>query len=183
MKEQVRSGARMHGLMAEFETPDALLSAAHTAHEAGYRVMDAYTPFPVEGLADALGHGHSRLPFIVLAGGAIGLVGGYALQHWSLVTAYPMNVGGRPLHSWPAFIPVTFETTVLLSALFTVLGLMALIRLPMPYHPVFNVERFKRATSDRYYLCIESADPRFDREATERFLRGLDPSEVSEVED
>lgn len=182
MKHKAPSAPPIHGLMAEFETPAALLAAARAARAAGYRVMDAYTPFPVEGLADALGHGPSRLPFIVLAGGAIGLIGGYALQHWSLVTAYPMNVGGRPLHSWPAFIPVTFETTVLLAALFTVLGLMALIQLPMPYHPVFNVERFARATRDRYYLCIESADPRFERKATEKFMRGLDPSEVIEVE-
>lgn len=172
----------IYGLMAEFDTPEKLLAATRAAHDAGYRRMDAFAPFPIEGLAEALGRRPSRLPWVVLAGGVIGCTGGFLLQYWSSVIAYPMNVGGRPYLSWPAFIPVTFETTILVAALFAVLGMLALNGLPMPYHPVFNVDRFARASRDRYFLCIEAADKQFDRQAIESLLKRLKASEVFEVE-
>jgi hypothetical protein len=168
--------------MAEFENPEKLLASVRAAHQAGYRRMDAFTPFPIEGLAEALGRRPSQLPWVVLAGGIIGCAGGFLLQYWSSVTAYPLNVGGRPHNSWPAFIPVAFETTILLAALFTVLGMLALNGLPMPYHPVFNVDRFARASRDRYFLCIEAGDRQFDRQAIESFFRSHRASEVFEVE-
>ncbi len=173
----------LFGLMAEFRTPTDLVAAAHRAYTAGYRRMDAYTPFPVDGLADAIGaHGRGRLPALVLLGGLAGAVGGYALQYYAAVIAYPLNVGGRPLHSWPAFIPVTFETTVLVAAFTAVLGMLALNGLPMPYHPVFNAPRFALASRDRFFLCIEATDPSFDRVETRRFLEQLEPRDVVEVE-
>src|SRR5206468_140638 len=133
--------------------------------------------FPVEELAAALGFHRSRIPLVVLIGGLVGGVGGYFMQYYSAVIAFPMNIGGRPLHSWPSFIPVTFELTVLVAALAAVLGMLALNGLPMPYHPVFNVPRFELATRDRFFLCIEAIDPKFDREATKQFLRSLHPRE------
>lgn len=171
----------LYGLMAEFENAQDLVSAALSAHREGYRKMDAYTPFPVEGLAEALGFHHNRLPLLVLAGGVIGCIAGYLLQYYIAVIDYPLNVGGRPLHSWPAFIPVTFETTVLIAALTAVLGMLALNGLPMPYHPVFNVPRFALASRDRFFLCIEAADAKFDGQATRNFLATLSPKEISDV--
>lgn len=173
---------RVHGLLAEFEEVDQLVAAARRAREAGYVKLDAYTPFPVENLSDALGHKRSRVPLVVLLGGLTGGFGGWLLQYWSQVIAYPLNVGGRPHNSWPAFIVPTFECTILFAAIAGVVGMILLNRLPMPYHPVFNVERFVEASRDRYFLCIEADDPKFDRAATEQFLRGLGPAEVSEVE-
>jgi hypothetical protein len=167
--------------MAEFEDPNELLRAVRGARQAGYQKMDAYTPFPVEGLAEALGFRHTRVPLLILIGGVVGCVGGFFMQYWCAVISYPVNVGGRPLNSWPMFIPVTFELTVLCGALAAVVGMLALNRLPMPYHPVFNVPRFALASRDRFFLCIEALDPRFDREATRQFLAGLQPREVSEV--
>ncbi len=172
----------IYGLMAEFDSPTAIVAATRQAWEAGYRKMDAYTPFPIEELSEAIGFRHSALPLVVLIGGIVGCLGGYALQYWVSAIAYPVNIGGRPLHSWPAFIPVTFETTVLAAALSAVLGMLALNGLPMPYHPVFNVKSFAFATRDRFFLCIEATDPRFDREGTRRFLESLGPLEVSDVE-
>jgi hypothetical protein len=172
----------LYGLMAEFEGPTELLTATRRAYAEGYRRMDAYSPFPVEELSDALGYHHSRLPLIVLIGGLVGCSGGYLLQYWAAGIAYPLNVAGRPLHSWPAFIPVTFECTILVAALSAVLGMLALNGLPMPYHPVFNVPRFALASRNRFFLCIEARDPRFDREATRRFLESCSPREVSDVE-
>ncbi|MGH7823999.1 MAG: DUF3341 domain-containing protein [Candidatus Binatia bacterium] len=168
--------------MAEFENPSDLVTAARQAREAGYRKMDAYTPFPIEELNEALGLGRTWVPFIVLIGGLIGAVGGYFMQYYISAIDYPLNIGGRPLHSWPAFIPVTFEMTVLVAGLAAVLGMLALNGLPMPYHPVFNVPRFALATRDRFFLCIESSDPKFDREDTRRFLDRMTPRVVSEVE-
>jgi hypothetical protein len=173
----------IHGLMAEFDDPSALVSAARRAHHEGYRRMDGYSPFPIEELHEALGLRHTRLPLIVLIGGLIGCIGGYALQYWVSAVAFPLNVGGKPYHSWPAFIPVTFECTILAAALSAVLGMLALNGLPMPYHPVFNVPRFALASRNRFFLCIEASDPRFDLEATRRFLETLEPREVSTVAD
>jgi hypothetical protein len=172
----------LYGLMAEFETPEALLEATQHTYKNGYRRIDAYSPFPVEGLAEAVGFHHTRLPLIVLIGGILGAVGGFVLQYWISVIDYPLNVGGKPYNSWPAFIPVTFETTVLAAALTAVLAMLALNGLPMPYHPVFNVERFALASRDRFFLCVEAADPKFDREKTRGFLESLRPRSVSDVE-
>jgi hypothetical protein len=173
----------IHGLMAEFDDPSALVLAARRAHHEGYRRMDGYSPFPIEELHEALGLRHTRLPLIVLIGGLIGCIGGYSLQYWVSAMAFPLNVGGKPYHSWPAFIPVTFECTILAAALSAVLGMLALNGLPMPYHPVFNVPRFALASRNRFFLCIEASDPRFDLEATRRFLETLGPLEVSTVAD
>lgn len=171
----------VYGLMAEFATPTALVAAANRARIEGYREMDAYSPIPIEELSEALGLRRTRLPRLVLLGGILGGLGGYALEYWSQAIAYPMNIGGRPYHSWPHFIPVTFETTVLGAALTAFFGMWALNKLPMPYHPVFNVDAFVRASYDRFFLCIESTDPKFDRGATRRFLEGLHAVGVSEV--
>jgi hypothetical protein len=172
----------IYGLMAEFGQPEALLEAAHRSFAEGYRRMDAYSPFPIDGLAEAIGFHKTRIPLLVLIGGIIGCVGGFYLQYWASVIDYPLNIGGRPLNSWPMFIPVTFELTILVAALSAVLGLLALNGLPMPYHPVFNVERFQMATRNRFFLCIESADSKFDHETTRRFLESCGPQGVYEVE-
>ena len=171
----------IHGLMAEFDSPTQLVHATRRAHEAGYRQMDAYTPFPIEELSDAIGFRHTRLPLVVLIGGLLGCLGGYGLQYWVAAIEYPLNVGGRPYNSWPSFIPITFETTVLVAALSAVLGMLALNGLPMPYHPVFNVKSFALASKDKFFLCIEAADPMYDRAATESFLKTLQPREIAEV--
>ena len=173
----------VYGLMAEFDDPTSLVAATQRAHGAGYRRMDAYSPFPIEELHEALGARHTRLPLLVLLGGLCGCIGGYTLEYWSSVVAYPLNIGGKPLHSWPAFIPVTFETTILVAALTCVLGMLALNGLPQPYHPVFNVPRFALASRNRFFLCIESTDAKFDVEATRRFLETLEPREVTTVAD
>ncbi len=172
----------IHGLLAEFADPNELIAAIRQARGAGYRRMDAYTPYPIEEVAEELGVHGNRLPLIVLLGGLTGLIGGLGLQYWTSVIDYPLNVGGRPLNSLVAFIPITFETTVLLAALAAVLGMLALNGLPQPYHPVFNVPRFALASRDRFFLCIEATDPMFDRELTRRFLERLVPRSVSEVE-
>lgn len=172
----------LYGLLAEFASPAELLAATRQAREAGYRRLDAFSPFPVDGLAEALDVHERRLPLIVLVAGLLGGAVGFGLQYWVSVVAYPLNVGGRPLNSWPAFIPVTFELTILAAALATVLGMLALNGLPMPYHPVFNAPRFVFATRDRFFLCIEASDPQFDREKTRRFLEQLGAREVVDVE-
>ena len=171
----------IHGLMAEFDSPTQLVRATRRAHEQGYRRMDAYTPFLIEELSDAIGFRHTRLPLVVLIGGILGCLGGYGLQYWVAAIEYPLNVGGRPYNSWPSFIPITFETTVLVAALSAVLGMLALNGLPMPYHPVFNVKSFALASKDKFFLCIEAEDPLYNRAATEHFLKTLRPREIAEV--
>lgn len=172
----------IYGLLAEFDEPNALIAAARRSREAGYRDVDAFAPFPIEELSEALGMHHNRLPLIVLIGGIVGACAGLSLQYWTSVVDYPLNVGGRPFFSLPSFIPVIFECTVLFAALSAVFGMLALNGLPMPYHPLFNVPRFKLATRDRFFLCIESTDPKFDRDETRRFLERQVPRTVSEVE-
>jgi hypothetical protein len=167
--------------MAEFDNPDELIRATLAARQAGYRRMDAYSPYPVEGLAEALEFRRTSVPLIVLIGGLIGCVGGFYLQYWCMAVSYPINVGGRPLNSWPMWIPVTFELTVLCAAISAVVGMLALNGLPMPYHPVFNVDRFALASRDRFFLCVQARDPMFDRDRTWEFLAGLNPREVSAV--
>jgi hypothetical protein len=169
------------GLMAEFDSATDLLHAARRAYAEGYRRLDAYSPFPIEEVSEAIGYARSRMPLVVLVGGLLGGIGGYLMQYWIAVLNYPLNIAGRPLNSWPSFIVVTFEMTILGGALFAVFGMLALNRLPMPYHPVFNVERFAFASKDRFFLCIYADDRRFDRAQTEKFLQGLNPKNVAEV--
>ena len=173
---------KFHGAMAAFDDGDALLAAADRAREAGYTRMDAYSPFPIEGLNEALGHKHTKLSMIVLAGAIIGGLSGFMMQYWMEAIDYPKNIGGRPLVSWPAFIPATFEMTILLGAFSAVLGMLALNGLPQPYHPVFNVPQFRRASRDGFFLVIESDDPKFDQEGTKGFLQTLNPIGVYDVE-
>jgi hypothetical protein len=168
--------------MADFDEPDQLLAAAQRAYEEGYRKMDAYSPFPIEGLAETIGFHHNRVPLLVLTGGILGCLTGFGLQYYVAVINYPLNIGGRPFNSWPSFIPITFELTVLFAAVFAILGMLALNGLPRPYHPVFNVPGFALASRNHFFLCIESDDPKFDREGTKEFLRSLYSREVSEVE-
>lgn len=177
-----KSKPPLSALMAEFHTPEDLLAACNKAFAAGYRRMDAYSPYPVEGLSEAIGFHSISLPLLVLCGGIAGALAGFGLQYWASVIYYPLNVGGRPFNSWPAFIPITFETTVLFAAITAVLAMLALNGLPTPYHPVFNVERFAFASRDRFFLAIAAADPLFDRERTGGFLNNLTPYGVFEVE-
>ena len=173
---------RLYGLVAEFSSPTALVKAAHEVHAAGYTLVDAHTPYPIEEVIEALHLDRSHLPKIVLAGGILGLAGGFGLQYWTSVIAYPLNIGGRPLNSWPAFVIPSFETTVLLAALSAVLGMLALNGLPRPYHPVFNARNFSAASTDKFFLCIEARDPKFDREVVRQLLASLG-GDVSEAEE
>src|SRR5436309_5629177 len=160
----------VYGMMAEFDSPTALVNAAKAAREKGYRKLDAYSPFPIEELSDALHLHHNNLPLIVLLGGILGGLAGYYLQYYVTVIYFPINIAGRPLHSWPAYIVITFEMTILIAAISTVLGLLGLCGLPMPYHPLFNVPRFALASRSRFFLCIEATDPMFDLQGTCSFL-------------
>lgn len=171
----------LYGLLAEFDNPTDLLLAARRAHDEGYRKMDGYSPFPVEGLAEAMGFERDRMPLVVLIGGMLGCAGGYLMQWWISAVSYPINVGGKPYHSWPAFFVVTFEVTVLCAGLSALFGMLGLNGLPMPYHPLFHVPRFEFATRDRFFLCIEAADPSFDVVKTRQFLEGLGGHGISEV--
>jgi hypothetical protein len=174
---------QLYGVMGEFETPEAILHAARRAREAGYRHITAYTPIPVEGLAQIIGFRWTAVPLITLLGGLAGGLSGFGMEYWMSAMSYPINVGGRPLNSWPAFIPVTFELTILGASLSAVFGMLALNRLPQPYHPVFNVERFSRASTDRFFLCIESRDPKFHLAESAKFLQSVSALHVSEVKD
>jgi len=173
----------IYGLVAEFDNPTALVAAARRCRDAGYRKMDGYSPFPIHELTAALGFRRTRLPLLVLVGGLTGTATALLMQWFSAVVHYPINVGGRPLASWPAFIPITFELTILFAAFATVLGMLGMNGLPMPYHPIFNAPRFALASRDRFFLCIEAKDPQFDLEKTMKFLEGLGPTVVSEVEE
>jgi hypothetical protein len=177
------SGATLYGLMAEFEDPTALVEAARRAREAGFRRLDAYSPYPIEALTEALEIHDHKLPAVVLGGGILGGLAGYALCYWCSVIAYPLNIGGKPFHSVPAFIVPTFETTILFAAFAAVLGMLGLNGLPMPYHPVFNAPRFALASRDRFFLCIEAKDPKFDHDETWAFLTKLGPTVVMDVEE
>ena len=171
------------GVMGEFSTPEALLAATKKAREAGYKHVEAYTPFPIEGLAEAVGFRWTAVPLLTLMGGVGGGLTGFGLQYWVAAITYPLNIGGRPLNSWPAFIPVTFELTVLGASIFAVVGMLALNKLPQPYHPVFNVARFSQASTDKFFLCIEARDPKFDLVETSKFLQSLHAQHVNEVKD
>jgi hypothetical protein len=175
--------SQLFGVMGEFSTPEDLLAATKKAREAGYKNVEAYTPFPVEGLSEAVGFKWTAVPLLTLMGGVGGGLTGFGLQYWVAAITYPLNIGGRPLNSWPAFIPVTFELTVLGASIFAVFGMLALNKLPQPYHPVFNVERFGQASTDKFFLCIEARDPKFDLAETSRFLQSLHAQHVNEVKD
>lgn len=177
----MKGDGRIYGLLAEFGGPGELVAAARRATEEGYTHVDAYSPFPLEEAAEALGFHRNALPLLVLLGGLAGMLGGFALCYWTSVIDYPLNVGGRPFNSWPAFIPITFECTVLLAGLTAVFGMLGLNGLPMPHHPLFNVPRFALASRDRFFLCIQASDPKFDIEGTRRFLSQLGAREVSPV--
>jgi hypothetical protein len=168
--------------MAEFDSPSDLVAAARKTYEAGYRRINGYSPFPIEELSEAIGFTKTSLPLIVLIGGILGGVGGFFMQYWMEVIDYPLNVGGKPFNSWPAFIPITFESTVLCAAFAAVLGMLALNKLPQPYHPVFNAPNFALATRDRFFLVIEANDPKFNHEEVSRFMKQLDAKDVTEVE-
>lgn len=174
----------LYGVLAEYSTPQDLLDAIQQSRRAGFRVLDAFTPFPVEAIAEEVcEHKHSKVPLICLIGGILGAVGGWALAYWTSTVDYPMNIGGKPYNSWPAFIPVIFETTVLFASFSAAIGMLALNGLPEPYHPVFNVESFRRrASRDGYFLCIEATDAKFDRSETRNFLLTTGALEVNDVE-
>ena len=170
-----------YGVIAEFTEPQELLDAANKAREAGYTELDAYSPFPIHGLAEAIGFHHSRLSAVVLGGGIIGGLSGFFMCWYANVVWYPLNIGGKPFNSWPAWIPITFECTILFAAFAAVLGMLGLNGLPMPYHPVFNVPRFDQASRDKFFLVIQARDPKFDIDAVWKFLESLGPREVTDV--
>ncbi|MGA2711749.1 MAG: DUF3341 domain-containing protein [Bryobacteraceae bacterium] len=171
----------LYGLMAEFETAGELVAAARRTREAGFRKFDAYTPFPIHELDDAMDLHDNRVSLFTLIGGLIGCAGGFGLASWVEAVALPLNIGGRPLISAPMFIPITFECTVLIGGLTAAISMILLNGLPSPYHPVFNVERFANASRSKFFLCIESDDPKFDRDQTAGFLESLGPEEIAEV--
>ncbi len=172
----------LYGIMAEFDNPSDLVAAARRTYEKGYRRINGYSPYPIEELSEAIGFTSNSLPLIVLIGGILGGLGGFFMQYWMEVIDYPLNVGGKPYNSWPAFIPITFETTVLCAAFAAVLGMLALNKLPQPYHPVFNAPNFALATRDRFFLVIEANDPLFKHDEATQFMNTLGAREVIDVE-
>ncbi len=173
---------RLYGVMAEFDNPTDLVAAARRTHQAGYRRINGYSPYPIEELSEAIGFTHTALPLIVLIGGVLGGIGGFLMQYWMEVIDYPLNVGGKPFNSWPAFIPITFECTILFAALAAVFGMLALNKLPQPYHPVFNAPNFALATRDRFFLVIEASDRKFEHDEVMTFMSGLQPKGLVDVE-
>jgi Protein of unknown function (DUF3341) len=171
----------IYGLLAEFDTATDLVEATRAAYAAGYRKLDAYSPFPIDEASEALGFHKTRVPLVVLLGGLLGGLSGFFLQYWINVISYPLNIGGRPWDSWPAFIVPTFELTILFAGICGVFGMFALNGLPMPYHPLFHVEQFSRVNRDKFFLCVEAADPKFDIVDTQRFMQGLNPVSIEEV--
>jgi len=172
---------RSYGILAEFDSAQRLLDAARSTYQAGYTKLDTYSPFPIEGLAEEIGFHHDEVPLVVLIGGLVGGLSGYLMQYWMSAVDYPLNIGGKPYHSWPAFIVITFEMTILFAGISAVFGMLALNGLPMPYHPVFNVPRFALASKDRFFLIVFSSDKKYDAAGTRQFLEGLQPRSISEV--
>ncbi len=178
----MRPKTPIYGLLVEFVKPEEVLAATRRARQAGYRRMDAYTPYPVEGLALELGLRSTRIPFVVLMGGLVGAGVGFFMQYYSMAIDYTFNSGGRPYNSWPVYIPITFELLILVGAFAAFLGMVFLNGLPQHHHPLFNVPQFARSSQDRYFLCIEATDPQFDRRVTAEFLTTLSPhGDVIEV--
>lgn len=177
-----RVAPALYGIMGEFNNPSDLVAAARRTYEAGYRRINGYSPYPIEELSEAIGFTRTSLPLIVLIGGILGGLGGFFMQYWMEVIDYPLNVGGKPYNSWPAFIPITFECTVLVAAFAAVFGMLVLNKLPQPYHPVFNAPNFALATRDRFFLVIEANDPRFSHDETTQFLNTVGAKNVSDVE-
>jgi hypothetical protein len=182
--EQKTSQAALYGVMAEFAGPTELVDAARRTYDAGYRNFDSFSPFPIHEIFDSMHLKDRRVSLIVLGGGITGMLAGLGLQAWVSAVAYPLNIGGKPFLSWPMFVPVTFELTILFAALSAVFGMFALNGLPLPYHPVFNVPRFaKSASQDSFFLAIETTDPKFDYQGTRRFLQDLGAKEINDVEE
>jgi hypothetical protein len=179
----VASPTGLYGLLAEFDTPDELVAATRKVTAAGYTKTDGFSPFPIHEMSDALNFRERKVAPIILVGGLCGLAGGWGLEYWTQVIAYPLNIGGRPFNAWVSFIPPAFETTILVAAFSAVIGMLALNGFPQPYHPVFNAPRFERASQDKFFLVIEAADPKFDLEQTRAFLTGLNPREVVAVDE
>ena len=177
-----RGKPALYGIMAEFDNPSDLVAAARQTHEAGYRRVNGYSPYPIEELTEAIGFTRTTLPLIVLVGGILGGLGGFFMQYWMEVIDYPLNVGGKPFNSWPAFIPITFECTILVAAFAAVLGMLVLNKLPQPYHPVFNAPNFALATRDKFFLVIEANDPKFRHDETTQFMNTLGAMGVNDVE-
>ena len=173
---------QLYGVMAQFDNPTDLVAAARRTYEAGYRRINGYSPYPIEELSEAIGFTRTSLPLIVLLGGIIGGLGGFFMQYWMEVINYPLNVGGKPYNSWPAFIPITFECTVLMAAFAAVLGMLMLNKLPQPYHPVFNAPNFALATRDSFFLVIEASDRKFEHDEVMRFMKSLEPKDLIDVE-
>lgn len=181
MAHQTPGAAPFYGLMAEFPSADALLTAARRVRDAGYTKFDTFSPFPIHGMGEAIGFKEKSVAPIVLVGGIVGLLAGYGLEYWTSVIAYPLNIGGRPYHSWPMFIPPAFETTILFASISALVGMLALNGLPQPYHPVFNAPKFSMASQDSFFLVIEADDPKFEADGTRQMLTSLQPREVVEV--
>lgn len=175
------NGSDLYGVAAEFPSAADLLAAARSVRQEGYRRFDTFSPLPIHGMEDAVGQRFTRLPWIVFVLGVLGATAGFGLQYWTSVIDYPLNIGGKPLNSWPAFIPITFECGILVAGLTSAIAMVLMNGLPRPHHPVFNIPNFERASIDRFFLCIEADDPKFDRDSTRTFLQGLNPDAVSEV--